>query len=111
MDTFKPPPRPRSRWNTIFKVILAVLVTAAVSFAMWKSYLFAATALGSGFGWPRFGNGQLDVDLYDASPRLRFKGDGTFKISVLEDLHFGEGEDNRKCIACVLYIACIFELT
>jgi hypothetical protein len=32
----------------------------------------------------------------DQAPILRFGYDGTFRISVFEDLHLGEGEANRK---------------
>jgi hypothetical protein len=31
-----------------------------------------------------------------SSKTLRFRDDGTFHLSVFEDLHFGEGEDNRR---------------
>jgi hypothetical protein len=27
---------------------------------------------------------------------LAFANDGTFRITIFEDLHYGEGEDNRK---------------
>jgi hypothetical protein len=70
-----------------------------ISFAMWKSYLFAATALGS-FGWAKPTGPVLGVDVFDETPRLRFEKDGGFKIAVMEDLHFGEGEDNRKFSFC-----------
>jgi hypothetical protein len=29
--------------------------------------------------------------------RLQFGKDGKFRITVFEDLHYGEGEDNRRC--------------
>jgi hypothetical protein len=104
MDTSKPPTRTSSRWKILSVVSLGFFATAVVSFMMWKSYLLAATALGSGVRWGRPGNGLLDVDSYDATPRLRFKRDGTFKIAVFEDLHFGEGEDNRKCSTCIMFV-------
>jgi hypothetical protein len=87
--------RPRSRWKIVFQIIIAFLATGLVSFMMWKSYCLAATALGS-FGWARPRVDQEAMDVFDASPRLRFEKDGRFKIAVFEDLHFGEGEDNRK---------------
>lgn len=87
--------RPHSRWKTVVQIAIAFLATAFVSFIMWKSYFLAATALGS-FGWARPGNHREGVDVFDANPRLRFEKDGKFKIAVFEDLHFGEGEDNRK---------------
>lgn len=62
---------------------------------MWKNYFLAATTLGSlGLAKPQLGI--EGVDTFDATPRLRFEKDGTFKLSIFEDLHFGEGEDNRK---------------
>ena len=38
----------------------------------------------------------LDNNGYHGLKSLQFKADGTFKIGIFEDLHFGEGEDNRK---------------
>jgi hypothetical protein len=104
METFKAPTLASSRRKILGVVSLGFIATAVVSFVMWKSYVLAATALGSGIQWGRPGNGLLDVDSYDATPRLRFKRDGTFKIAVFEDLHFGEGEDNRKCSICIMFV-------
>jgi hypothetical protein len=38
------------------------------------------------------GNPQTNIDPYPAlgKPRLTFKQDGTFKLTVFSDLHFGE---------------------
>jgi hypothetical protein len=36
------------------------------------------------------------VNASQGGPILRFASDGTFQISVFHDLHYGEGEDNRK---------------
>lgn len=53
---------------------------------MWRRYFLAATVLGSFV--------LADLETYGSS-RLQFEDDGTFKLSILEDLHFGEGESNR----------------
>lgn len=62
---------------------------------MWKSYFFTATALGL-LGCAKPQSSANGVDTFDATPRLRFEKDGTFKMSIFEDLHLGEGEDNRE---------------
>lgn len=33
----------------------------------------------------------LDITTYKRMPKLSFLSEGIFKISILEDLHFGEG--------------------
>lgn len=96
MDTLKSSSRSPSRWKTFGTLFLSVVAALVIGIMMWKSYLLAATALGSGSAWGRPTKNELDVDSYDATPRLRFENDGTFKVSIFEDLHFGEGEDNRK---------------
>lgn len=93
MDGSKPPLR--ARWKLIFQTTFIFSITAVVSFMMWKSYFLAATAVVS-FGWAKPQTNTEGVDTSDANPRLRFEKDGTFKMSIFEDLHFGEGEDNRK---------------
>ncbi|KAF2098994.1 Metallo-dependent phosphatase [Rhizodiscina lignyota] len=49
---------------------------------MRQNLLWAAVAVGSKFG------------IVSAKPRLAFQPDGTFHLSIFEDLHYGEGEDN-----------------
>ncbi|KAJ7794725.1 hypothetical protein B0H14DRAFT_120081 [Mycena olivaceomarginata] len=34
------------------------------------------------------------LDPYRHKPRLIFRGDGTFKITIFSDLHFGENPDD-----------------
>lgn len=40
--------------------------------------------------------GSPDVVSYRDMEQSQFRSDGTFKIGIFENLHFGEGEDNRK---------------
>jgi hypothetical protein len=40
--------------------------------------------------------GNLDIATYNGMPKLHFSLEGTFKISVLEDLHFGEGQETAE---------------
>ena len=40
--------------------------------------------------------GVIDSASYNGMVKLRFSTKGSFKISVFEDLHFGEGSDNRR---------------
>ena len=36
---------------------------------------------------------QLGLDPYKHKPRLTFRADGTFKVTVFSDLHFGENPE------------------
>lgn len=89
----------RRSWNAraAFLVGLAFFMTVVVSLVLWTAYNFAS---GSRTVMSRE-RGQHVLDIYDGIPRLRFQSDGTFKISVLEDMHMGEGEDNRGWFAFV----------
>lgn len=68
-----------------------------VCLIMRDRFIFAAALFGGTLG-PRPVSGIQGPDLttYNGMPKLQFREDGSFKISVLEDLHFGEGEDNRE---------------
>lgn len=77
-------------------VLLFILSTALI-YILMRDKLFYAISLVTGYAasTPISALGGLDTAGYDGMPRLRFKADGGFKIGILEDLHFGEGEDNR----------------
>jgi hypothetical protein len=47
---------------------------------------------------------------YSVPPTLAFRSDGTFKIAVFEDLHYGEGEANRMLICFMLLETLYWEL-
>lgn len=52
-----------------------------------------------GIAWPLSFSGILKKRAAAFTP-LRFTSDGTFQISVFNDLHYGEGE--RKLVPCAL---------
>ncbi|TID20302.1 Metallo-dependent phosphatase [Venturia nashicola] len=62
---------------------------------MWKIHFLAATLLGSSvWASPRTTLNKENTVSWNASSRLSFEKDGSFKLSIFEDLHFGEGEAN-----------------
>lgn len=63
-------------------VLLWVVGTLLALYIMRQNLLWAAVAIGSRFGH------------CSARPRLAFQIDGVFHLSIFEDLHYGEGEDN-----------------
>lgn len=58
-----------------------------------------------GTAWPLSFNGILKKRAAGFTP-LRFTSDGTFQISVFNDLHYGEGE--RDLVPCALCLSMIF---
>lgn len=55
-----------------------------------------------GIAWPLSFNGILKKRASSFTP-LRFTSDGTFQISVFNDLHYGEGE--RYLVPHALYLS------
>lgn len=70
-------------WRSASLFVVWFIGTLITVFIMKQQIYWAAIALGS------------KVAQAVIPPRLRFQNDGTFHISIFEDLHFGEGEDNR----------------
>jgi len=81
---------------------LGLLSTAYLCFVMRQELIWTITTVGHVFGRPSSAT--------HFRP-LKFGRDGTFEITVFNDLHFGEGEDNRSCLPpChfVLYLILTF---
>jgi hypothetical protein len=77
--------KPRNVLLVVSSFILALFI-----YSVMRQHIIWTIAIITG--------GSLGLPLYDqayTSP-LKFSRDGKFRITVFEDLHFGEGEDNRK---------------
>src|ERR1700753_144554 len=77
--------RPRIIFLVISSIILAALI-----YSVMRQHILWTIAIITG--------GSLGLPLHNqafTSP-LKFSQDGKFRITIFEDLHFGEGEDNRK---------------
>ncbi|RDI87533.1 Eukaryotic translation initiation factor 6 [Venturia inaequalis] len=61
---------------------------------MWKSYFFFAAAALSPLVWASPRSNLKGMKWANTSSPLRYEKDGTFKLSIFEDLHFGEGQNN-----------------
>ena len=59
-----------------------VVCTAAASFSFIISYILILAL--------EYSLKQTDLDPYPGKPKVTFNEDGTFKITVFSDLHFGE---------------------
>lgn len=85
----------------IFLFVASILSILLVLFVL-KQRLLGEAALYFGLPFhthngtqqPVFGS--LHAAILNGRRRLAFNEDGTFKLCVFEDLHFGEGEDNRE---------------
>lgn len=79
-------------------LVLSFFIVLCISFIIMKDRLAFAAALffGSISSSPIPLADSLDPTSYNGMPRLHFSKDGSFKISIMEDLHFGEGPNNRK---------------
>jgi hypothetical protein len=79
----------RSRWlrfvGLIFIGVLSIVVIATI---MRGQLIWVVSVLSGAVGRPLFKSTQQQD--------LRFTAQGTFQITIFNDLHFGEGEDNRK---------------
>jgi hypothetical protein len=86
-------------WRLLF---FSVTILLSVFFVMRQRFLWAlAASFGFAFSQAVPGDAETVFGLESGGRRLRFKPDGSFKISVFEDLHFGEGEDNREFSYCL----------
>jgi hypothetical protein len=73
-------------------ITLSLLLTFIVCMIMWSKYVFTAALFGAFITSRPLGDVKaLDAKSYRGMPSLHFNPEGSFKISVLEDLHFGEG--------------------
>jgi hypothetical protein len=87
----------RREWKLLF---LFSIILISVFFVMRQRFLLEVSAFfGAAFAQGAktapeavFGLGASS----QGQKRLAFRDDGSFQISVFEDLHFGEGEDNRE---------------
>ncbi|KAF2671601.1 Metallo-dependent phosphatase [Microthyrium microscopicum] len=71
------------------KLLLALLAAVSVlfiCFVMRQELLWSLTTIGHVVG--------LAVNQTGYGPSLNFRHDGSFQITVFNDLHYGEGEDN-----------------
>jgi hypothetical protein len=78
---------------------LSTIILISVFFVMRQRFFWEAGAF-FGVSFAQSANRSAAVFGLDAgstsSKRLKFRDDGSFQLSVFEDLHFGEGEDNRE---------------
>jgi hypothetical protein len=75
--------------KNVILVLLSVFLAVFV-YALMRQHILWTIAIITG--------GSLGLPLYDnsLSSPLRFSREGKFSITIFEDLHYGEGEDNRK---------------
>jgi hypothetical protein len=89
-------PRPKTfnqrTWPRFVTLVgIAALSVVAVAAVMRAQLLWAISVLSGAVGR------RLSVGIM-RQPRLRFTEQGTFHITVFNDLHLGEGEDNRTLV-------------
>jgi hypothetical protein len=80
--------RSHRRWPHCLALVVLAAVFLVVLATIMRGQLLRAMSVLSGATWP------LSAGVV-RQPRLRFTPEGTFQITIFNDLHLGEGEDNR----------------
>jgi hypothetical protein len=86
-------------------LLLSIVILISVFFVMRQRFLWEVGAF-FGVSFVQSASSSATVFGLDesdsSSKRLAFRDDGSFRLSVFEDLHFGEGEDNRRFFPSLL---------
>jgi hypothetical protein len=88
IDPFLSSRRASERRRTALLLALFIIATSTTFLIMKHHYVLLFSSLSGALAGRMWTGGN--------APVLRFNRNGAFAISVFEDLHFGEGEDNRK---------------